>query len=116
MTSNFENIRAHLETERKRLSDELQSKLSQGAVEPHEGSPYGKREETASESFQLESRLAAERHIREQLAEVGQALEKLAKGTYGLCDSCGKPIPLERLEAIPQASLCLECRARQTTR
>lgn len=116
MTGHFENIRAHLETERNRLNEDLRSKLGQGAVEAHEGSPYGKREETAAESFQLESRLAGIKHIREQLTEVERALEKLAKGTYGLCDSCGKPIPLARLEAIPQANLCLECKARHTSR
>jgi len=116
MTSRPENIRAHLETERKRLADELRSRLSQGAIEAREGSPFGKREETASEGLQLESRLAAVRHIREQLADVERALEKLARGTYGLCDSCGKSIPLARLEAIPQANLCLECRVRQTGR
>ena len=58
MTGHLENIQVHLETERKRLADELQSKLSQATVEVHEGSPFGKREETATESFQLESRLA----------------------------------------------------------
>ena len=114
MTGHFENIRAQLEAERNRLNQDLQSRLGQGAVEAHEGSPFGEREETATESFQLESRLAAARHIIEQLAEVQRALEKLARGTYGLCDSCGKPIPLARLEAIPQAILCLECKARQT--
>lgn len=113
MTSHLENIRARLETERRRLADELQSKLSQSAAEVHEGSPFGKREETATESSGLESRLAEVRHIREQLAEVERALEKLEEGTYGLCDSCGKPIPPARLEAILQATLCLECKSRQ---
>jgi RNA polymerase-binding protein DksA len=115
VTGHFENIRAQLEAERNRLNQDLQSRLGQGAVEAHEGSPFGKREETATESFQLESRLAGVQHIQEQLAQVERALEKLAKGTYGLCDSCGKPIPPARLEAIPQANLCLECRSRQTT-
>ena len=116
MIGHLENIRVHLETERKRLADELQSKLSQATVEIHEGSPFGKREETATESFQLESRLVLVQHIREQLTDMERALEKLAKGTYGLCNSCGKPIPLARLEAITRATLCLECNARQATR
>ena len=116
MTSHLENIRARLETERRRLADELQAKLSQSAAEAHEGSPFGKREETATESAELGGRVAEVRHLREQLAEVERSLEKLAKGTYGLCDSCGKPIPQARLEAILQANLCLECRDRHTTR
>lgn len=116
MVNKFKQLQERLESERSHLTEELNSRLAQGATEEHEGSPFGKREETATESSQLESRLAAGRHIREQLAQVERALEKLSKGTYGLCDSCGKPIPLARLEAIPQANLCLECRARQKTR
>ncbi len=40
---------------------------------------------------------------RQQLAEVEHALGKFAQGTYGLCEVCGKPIPLARLRAIPWA-------------
>ena len=112
MSKEFENIREHLESERKHLTEELKLKVIPSADERHEGSPYGKREETATESFELEKRLALVHRIREQLAEVECALDKLEKGTYGLCDSCGKPIPLARLEAMPQANLCLDCKAR----
>ncbi len=44
------------------------------------------------------------------LADVERALQKLAEGTYGTCDSCGRQIPSERLEAIPATSLCVDCR------
>ena len=116
MANRFKEVKARLKSERNRLTKELTSKLGEGGFEAHEGSPYGKWEETATESLQLESRIAAVHHIRERLAEVEHALEKLANGTYGLCDSCGKPISLARLEAIPQANLCLECRARRAAR
>jgi DnaK suppressor protein len=39
----------------------------------------------------------------ERLARVERALEKIDAGTYGLSDVSGKPIPIERLEAIPEA-------------
>ena len=113
MTKQFKHIRAHLEIERKRLTEELELKVIPSAAEGHEGSPFGKRDETATESFELEKRLALTQHIREQLADMEYALEKLEKGTYGLCDFCGKPIPLARLEAIPQANLCLDCKVLQ---
>lgn len=67
----------------------------------------------ANENIELTSRLTAAQHTREQLARVDRALEKLAAGTYGLCDLCGKPISPERLKAIPQANLCMKCKARQ---
>ena len=78
--------------------------------ERREGSPFGKREEEATESFELEKRLALEKRLKEQLVDIGHALDKFDKGTYGLCDNCGQSIDPARLEALPQASLCLSCK------
>jgi DnaK suppressor protein len=46
-----------------------------------------------------------------ELQEVREALERLENGTFGLCENCGEAIPLERLEAIPYASLCVKCKS-----
>jgi len=111
----FNLLRARLESERKRLIEEMEQLKSsiRPADERREGSPFGKREEEATESYELERRLTLEKSIREQLASVEHALQKFEDGTYGSCDNCGKPIPPERLEALPQATLCLDCKARQ---
>jgi len=85
--------------------------LGQPSAERKEGSPFGKREEGADEASELEKRLALEKRLVESLNEVEHALQKYEAGTYGLCDSCGRPIEQARLEAIPQASLCLSCKA-----
>jgi len=91
-----------------------QSKASRHNIEDRrEGSPFGKREEEATESFELEKRITLEKRILDQLAGVEHALQKFEEGTYGKCDDCGKDIAPERLEALPQASLCLDCKARQ---
>lgn len=45
-----------------------------------------------------------------QFHNVERALEKIDNNTYGLCDKCGKPISLERLEALPSANLCFNCK------
>jgi DnaK suppressor protein len=108
VTKQFKHIRAHLEIERKRLTEELELKVIPSAAEGHET-----RDETAAVSFELEKRLTLTQHIREQLADIEYTLEKLGKGTYGLCDFCGKLIPFARLEAIPQANLCLDCKVLQ---
>ena len=81
-------------------------------AERREGSPFGKREEEATESFELEKRLALEKQLRDHLAEVEHALHKFEEGTYGLCDDCHQPIAGERLEALPQAGLCVNCKAK----
>ncbi len=87
--------------------------LGQPSAERKEGSPFGKREEGADEASELEKRLALENRLGESLNEIEHALEKYEAGTYGLCDSCGREIERARLEAIPQASLCLNCKAQQ---
>ena len=81
--------------------------------ERREGSPFGKKEEEAGEAFELEKRLVEEKRLTGLLAELEHALVKYEAGTYGLCDQCGQPINPERLEALPQANLCLNCKARQ---
>ncbi len=46
----------------------------------------------------------------ELLAQIDAALERIEKGTYGTCGNCGREIALERLEATPWASLCIDCK------
>jgi RNA polymerase-binding protein DksA len=43
------------------------------------------------------------------LEEMDAALQRIEDGTYGICTNCGKPIPPERLEALPWAQLCIDC-------
>ncbi len=115
-TTNPKMFRSRLEEEKKRLTDELaQLKASVKPIEERrEGSPFGKREEEATETLELEKRLALENRLKGLMDEVDRALKKLDEGTYGLCDMCGKTIDPLRLEALPQATLCLICRAQQT--
>jgi len=44
-----------------------------------------------------------------ELAEVLEAIERLGRGTYGVCERCGNRIPSERLEARPEARYCIVC-------
>ena len=115
MTTNFKILRSRLESERQRLLDEL--KQLEASVNPaeerREGSPFGKREEEATETLELEKRLAMESRIKGQLNGIEHALHKFEEGTYGFCDHCGQPIDPARLEALPQASLCMNCKAQQ---
>lgn len=49
------------------------------------------------------------------LHQVGLARQRLAEGSYGLCLSCGEPIELARLQALPAAERCLACTERSET-
>ncbi len=44
------------------------------------------------------------------LYHLNKALERIEQGKYGYCEECGKPIPVERLKAVPHARLCIECK------
>ncbi len=46
---------------------------------------------------------------RDELGALGAALARMERGEYGRCSSCGEEIPFERLRAIPQAEVCIEC-------
>jgi len=108
-------LRARLESDHRQLTEQLQQiRESRPLEDRREGSPFGKREEEAAEASDLENRLALEKRILDQLADVDEALSKFNKGTYGLCKSCGQPIDPARLEALPQAQLCVNCKAKQT--
>jgi len=114
MTNNkYGHLRARLEEEKKRYAEEL-NKLQTNAStseERREGSPFGKREEEATETLELEKRLALENRVRQEMSDIEHALEKFEKGTYGLCENCGQPIDPARLEVLPQAHYCVNCKA-----
>lgn len=114
-TAGFNLLHSRLEREKNRLLQELEQFRRPGIAIPevrHEGSPFGKREEEATEVLELEKRLALEKRTREQLTEIEYALAKFEQGTYGLCDNCQQPIDPARLEALPQANLCMSCKAK----
>jgi DnaK suppressor protein len=115
MTVTYDELRKRLEEEKEHLTKQLEH-LQAGAASPseiREGSPFGKKEEGATETYELEKRLALEKKAREGISEVDRALQKIEQGTYGLCDQCGQPIDIARLEALPHVSLCLNCKANQ---
>ncbi|MCU4183383.1 TraR/DksA C4-type zinc finger protein [Acidiferrimicrobium sp. IK] len=49
--------------------------------------------------------------LEAQLNDTDASLAAVVAGTYGICESCGDPIPAERLEAVPNARLCVSCKA-----
>jgi RNA polymerase-binding transcription factor DksA len=54
-------------------------------------------------AVERERDLALSARARQEIEEIDRALEKITKGTYGICEVSGEPIPRARLQAIPQA-------------
>ena len=53
--------------------------------------------------------LSVMKALRSNLRWVERAITKMDLGTYGVCERCGNPISVERLEALPWAILCIDC-------
>lgn len=51
-----------------------------------------------------------------RLRMINNALDRIKQDKYGLCLRCGKEIPHERLEALPYAFMCIECKSRDERR
>ncbi len=49
-------------------------------------------------------------HARRMLTDVDAALVRMEEGTYGRCANCDTPIERDRLEALPYATLCMDCK------
>jgi DnaK suppressor protein len=97
-------IRAELVAERARLLEEI----GEAIVAPGQMT-YGSQAAAASQVFAQQRDLALRDRADQQLGLVDEALARLDAGTFGTCVRCGKPIPLERLEALPWAARCIDC-------
>jgi DnaK suppressor protein len=71
--------------------------------------------DAGSASFERETAQSLSNHARKLLVQIDDALRRMDAGTYGTCERCGERIELERLEALPYARLCLECKRRDET-
>ena len=69
-----------------------------------------------AKNFEREHALALSHNARELLAQTEHALERIADGSYGSCESCGEPIGKARLQAFPRAVLCVSCKQREERR
>lgn len=77
---------------------------SEGSNADDEHDPEGAT--IAFERSQLE---ALVQQARTYLTEIDAAFARVAAGTYGVCERCGRPIPAERLQARPTARTCVRC-------
>lgn len=62
-----------------------------------------------NETFEAEKNFSFRTRDKFLLSEIQTALNKIAEGTYGICEQCGKEIAEERLEVRPYSRLCINC-------
>jgi RNA polymerase-binding protein DksA len=114
VTIDTDHFRAELLEHRERLLGTIEhheignSSLTEETGELMSSSADNHLADTASETFERELDEGLEGDAREQLRQVDEALARIEAGTYGTCSACGKEIPVERLEAVPWTTLCID--------
>ena len=73
-----------------------------------EESGVGDFEDEADLIYEREAEIDENARDREELARINRALERVEQGTYGLSEVSAKPIPIERLEALPYATTLVD--------
>lgn len=91
--------------------NELQEKLAEIQRRLNTETADGETD-TAHEWENAEVREGLAQEASDELDKVQAALAHMQEGTYGVCTSCGQPIGAKRLQAIPEALLCITCAER----
>ena len=92
-------VRRELEAERDRLAIE-RARLDD-TLGAHDPAPSRNPDEALEETVE---------HV---LSQIDSAIQRIADGSYGVCESCSGPISAERLAALPYAVRCVACAERR---
>jgi DnaK suppressor protein len=111
-----ERFRGILEEERQRVLDAISylHEETPGSLEDETEEIVGNSDnhlgETATATLDREIDYSLEENSEQVLRSIDGALRRIDEGTFGTCETCGQPISEERLEAIPYATQCIDCR------
>lgn len=108
----MERNKKWLEDKRARLQEDLGRMESAGEQVERPGLGTHMADQ-GSEVFEQAKDLAVRQQLQRTLELVNRALDKMASGTYGVCERCKQTIDPARLKAQPHATLCMPCQARQ---
>ena len=117
-SAELEQVRAELQAEVASLRADI-AKAAHDIAEGLNGTVRDAGDDEAdagSKAFEREHGLALTQNARDLLDQGERALGRIDAGTYGVCESCGQPIGKARLQAFPQATLCVTCKQRQERR
>ncbi|HVG88169.1 MAG: TraR/DksA family transcriptional regulator [Gaiellales bacterium] len=98
-----DRVAAELEELQEDLGTSLEDATDEDGVDSHLG-------DSATETLDREVEQGLEDNAERLLAGIEAALQRIEDGTYGICERCGEPIDEARLEALPHATKCIECK------
>lgn len=111
MKNKFQTIKKKLVKQREDLLNEAEHTLSTKISAEKESFP----DPTDQAVAELDSNFILRLRGREQklLKKIDEAISRIESGNYGVCESCGNPIGMKRLEARPVTTLCIDCKTAQ---
>ena len=109
---NTDRYRDILLDERQRVSASIQGLHEEGSLEDEtEEETYDNHiADSATATLNREIDYTLEENSGHVLRAIDEALVRIESGTFGTCGRCGQPIAEERLEAIPYANRCIDCK------
>lgn len=117
-SAELDQVREQLQAEFGRISDEataLQTNIADVLRDTGDGSGDDQAD-TGAKAFEREQEMTLLATVRESQFQTEHALQRIADGTYGICEACGNAIGKLRLQAFPRATLCVGCKQRQERR
>lgn len=107
-------LRDKLETQHKVLQDSLGIDSSAGATVELDQTRQGRLSRMDAMQQQAMA-LAGQANVQRRIAQISAALKRIQDGSFGVCEACAEAISDARLQARPEARLCLNCKARNET-
>jgi DnaK suppressor protein len=111
-------VRTQLRSDIKRLRSELEEVAGDLAdLMRDAGESAGSDQaDVGSATFERDQEMTIVNNARDMLMQSEHALERIADGTYGVCEMCGNPIGKNRLMVFPRATMCMTCKQREERR
>lgn len=109
----FESVRANLNEAKKRLIHQLAELGSEESGDLRGDVVFGESfADAAAATAERTEVLVLVETLKHQLDEVNVALDRIDNGKYGICENCSREISAARLEARPEATLCIDCKSK----
>lgn len=115
--STVDRFKKRLEEEKLRLEElieDYERELAEARLteSSSDRSPDPGNAEASSMKLEYAKELSIEQNTIDLLKKVDHALDRIEAGEYGICETCGTSIPVERLDVLPYSTQCVECAAK----
>jgi RNA polymerase-binding transcription factor len=107
LAADVDELRAEIDKAESDIADRLGDSVSDAGDD---------QADVGAKTYEREHELSLTYNARDLLAQSERALTRIEAGTFGSCESCGRPIGKARLQAFPRATLCVSCKQREERR